>query len=215
MEKVITKMEVQKRNKNMVNIFVNGEYTFSCSLELVYTYGLKENKPIELEKMMEIVEEDNYLKCKDCALKIIERSYKTEKEMYNKLILKGYDEKIVSRVIAFLISFNFLNDENYAALYIKDRIKVEGKSKIKYSLLRKGIDEHIIEKKLQEIDSSLEEDTAFKLAEKKYNFLIKTEKDNRKIYKKIGDYLLRKGYSWEEVKKILNKVAKNEDFYED
>lgn len=212
MKKVITRIEIQKRNKDRVNIFIEGEFAFSCSAELVFTHKLKENKAVDIEKLKEIVEEDNYLKCKNNALKIIERSYKTEKEIFDKLKQKGYDEKVIARAIDFLISYNFLNDENYTAMYIKDKIKAEGRKKIKFSLLRKGIDEHIIEEKLKEIDSSQELDTAFELAQRKYKTIIKAEKDNRKIYKKLGDYLLRRGYSFEEVKKVLSQVLKNEDF---
>jgi regulatory protein len=45
-EKVITAIEVQKRNKNRVNIYIDGEFTFSCSAELVYTHGLKNGKTV-------------------------------------------------------------------------------------------------------------------------------------------------------------------------
>jgi regulatory protein len=32
----ITKIEIQKRNKERVNLFLDGEYAFSISAELVY-----------------------------------------------------------------------------------------------------------------------------------------------------------------------------------
>ncbi|SKA72901.1 regulatory protein [Clostridium sp. USBA 49] len=214
MENTITKIEIQKRNKNRVNIFIDKDFAFACSTELVFTYGLKENKVIESEKLLQIVDEDNYLKCKETALKIVEKSYKTEKEMINKLKLKGYDDKTIDKVINFLINYNFLNDENYVEMYIKDKIKTEGKNKIRYSLLKKGISEEIIENKINDIDTYLEMDNALKLAEKKYKTLIKTEKDTKKIYKKLGDFLLRKGYTFEETKQILNKVVVTKDFEE-
>ncbi|WP_127836328.1 recombination regulator RecX [Clostridium prolinivorans] len=214
MEKTITKIEIQKRNKNRVNIFIDKDFAFACSTELVFTYGLKENKVIDSEKLLQIVDEDNYLKCKETALKIVEKSYKTEKEMIDKLKLKGYDDKTIDKVINFLINYSFLNDENYVEMYIKDKIKTEGKNKIRYSLLKKGISEEIIENKINDIDTSLEIDNALKLAKKKYTILIKTEKDNKKIYKKLGDFLLRKGYTFEETKQILNKVVVTKDFEE-
>lgn len=44
MEKIITKVEVQKNNKNRVNVYVDEEYAFSCAAEVVYKYDLKKGK---------------------------------------------------------------------------------------------------------------------------------------------------------------------------
>ena len=41
--------------------------------------------------------------------------------------------------------YNLLNDNSYATMYVKDKSKIAGKRKIKYTLLQKGIDENIIE----------------------------------------------------------------------
>ena len=40
----ITKIEIQKRNKERVNLFLDDEYAFSLSTELVYKEGLKTNE---------------------------------------------------------------------------------------------------------------------------------------------------------------------------
>ena len=203
---VITKIEVQKKNKDRVNVFIDGEYSFACSNQLIYTYNLKVNKSVDIEQLKEVVNEDNFLKCKNDSLKIIERSYKSEKDVYDKLIKKGYDEKNIARTIEFLKSYNFLNDDEYCRLYIKDKIKSQGKNKIKYSLVKKGISENIINEKLSEVSDMVELDSAMKIAEKKYNILIKSETDNRKIYKKLWEFLTRNGYDKEIINEILSKV---------
>lgn len=211
MEKVITKVEVQKRNKDRVNIYIDGDFAFSCSTELVFAYGLKAGKSVELEALREIVSEDSYLKCKNHALKIIEKSYKSEKEVFDKLKLKGYDEKTIARVMEFLKSYNFLNDESYTTMYIKDKLKTQGKNKIKQALLRKGIEEDLVKEKLNEVDSQIELKAALSLGGKKYKILIKTEKDKSKIYKKLWEYLIRNGYSTEIIDEVLNKVIDLDD----
>jgi regulatory protein len=208
-EKSITKIEVQKKNKDRVNVFIDGDYTFSCSSELIYRHGLKVDKVINLEDLKEVVNEDNYIKCKNNALKAIEKSYKSEKEVFDKLLKNGYDEKIIARAMGFLKDYNFVNDEQYANLYIKDKIKVQGKNKIKYSLLKKGIDEQLIEEKLKEIDSILESKTALSLAEKKYRVIAKTEKDIRKICNKLWEFLMRNGYNKEIIDDALAKIINN------
>ena len=44
------------------------------------------------------------------------------------------------------------------------------------------------------------------LASKRYNILIKSESQKIKLYKKLGDYLLRRGYKWDEIKKVLGDL---------
>lgn len=211
MEKLISKVEIQKINKNRVNIFIDEEFAFACSTDLVYYYKLEKGKKIDLDLLKEIIEEDNYLKGKNHALNIIEKTYKSEKEIQDKLLNKGYEEKTVARVLNFLKEYNFLNDEKYAEMFIKEKIPSNGKNKIKCLLLKKGISEEVIQDKLNKIKKEDEEDHALTLAEKKYISLIKSEKNFGKLYKKLGDYLITRGYDFDVVKTTLNKVVKKED----
>ncbi|KYH30241.1 recombination regulator RecX [Clostridium colicanis] len=213
MEKTISRIEVQKKDKSRVNIFIDEEFAFACSADLVYYYSLEKGKKIDLGLLQDIVEEDNYLKGKNYALKIIERSYKSEKEIEDKLFNKGYGEKAVTRIIAFLKKYNFINDEKYAETFIKGKLSCNGKNKIKYLLLKKGISEDIIQNKLNSIKEDDEKACAFKLAEKKYVSLIKSESNLEKIYKKLGHYLVSRGYDFDVVKSTLDKVIKREDLF--
>ncbi len=214
MKYIISKIQVQKNNKDRVNVYVNDEFLFACSNELVYYHNLKKGLELEKDKIIEVVEEDNYIKAKNAALKILERSYKTEKEMYDKLLSKEYDDKTIQRVIKFLKEYSFVDDIRYAELYIKDKIKVHGKSKIKFSLVNKGISEEIIESKLNTISNEQEELTALKLGEKKYKTLIKSEKNYLKLKKKLSDYLLRNGYNFSIINKVVNSIVTCDDFFE-
>lgn len=214
MKDKITKIEIQKKNENRVNVYLNNEYAFSCSKELVYTYNLSSDKLIEMDTLSSIISEDNYIKCKNSALKIIERTYKSEKELFEKLIEKGYDENTIISVVEFLKKYNFLDDVAYTKMYIKDKIKVQGKNKIKFALIKKGIAEEVIKQQLEEVDEVIQVNTAMVLAERKLNVLQKNEKDSRKLYKKLADFLMRKGFQWEEIKSILKELLKEDNLEE-
>lgn len=208
LEHIITKIEVQKRNKSRVNIYVNEDFLFACSAEIIYSYGLKSGEKIDIGKIKNIIEEDNYIKCKNDALHSIERAYKTQKQIVEKLLAKGYEKSTIDKVILFLKEYNFLDDSKFAEMYVKEKLASQGRNKIKYSLIQKGLDESIIKEKLQNIDKEKEESSLEKLGMSKYEQLIKREEDTRKIYKKLGDYLMRRGYPWEDVKSFLNRVLK-------
>lgn len=209
MNKKITKVEVQKNNKERVNIYIDGEFELSCSAELAYKYNLKSGKVIEPEEFGGLVSEDNYIKCKTAALRYMERSYKSQKEITDKLLEKGYEEETVHRVLEFLKSYGFVDDKNYVQLYAKEKLSTQGKNKIKHALSRKGIHEEVIEECLRSFDSSIEENTALAMAEKKLKTLVKSEKDRRKIYRKLGEFLIRNGFSVEKVKDVVERVMRD------
>lgn len=209
---IITKIEVGKRNKERVNIYIDEEYAFSISAELVYKENIKVKDKIDVDSLKKLADEDNYIKCKNTALKIIERTYKSEKELAQKLALKGYDDHIIKRTINFMKEYNLLNDNNYATMYVKDKSKNVGKRKIKYSLLQKGIDEEVIESELEKINNDEIKANAYEMAYKKYKVLSKRENDNYKLTQKLYRFLMGKGYDFDLIKDVVKSIVKSEDF---
>lgn len=202
----ITKIEIQKRNKKRVNLYINDEYAMAFSTEIAFKYNLKLGQEIDYKNLEAIAEEDNYIKCKGDSLIFIERSYKTEKQVYDKLVSKGYDNKTIEKAINFLIEYKFVDDCRFADLYIEEKLKKEGRNKIKFSLMQKGISENIIDEKLNYIDRDMEREALNKIAEKKYKTIVKGEEDKKKIYNKLGRFLMSKGYLWEDIKSVINKL---------
>lgn len=208
---IITKIEGQKRNKDRANIYIDNEYAFSLSCELVYKEGLKVNEKIDIEKIKVIAKKDNYLKCKNTALRIVEKTFKSEKELKDKLILKGYDSEAIDKTISFLKEYNFLSDNNYAKMYVKDKSRVQGKNKIKFDLIKKGINDNIIEEEISNIDREDEREGAYNLAVKKYNTIAKRENDKFKLSQKLYRFLLSKGYDYDTVSYAVKKVTSIDD----
>lgn len=208
---IITKIELQKRTKDRVNIYINEEFSFACSAELIYTHGLSKGKNVDISYLKEIIYQDNCIKCKNYALKIIEKTYKTEKQMFDKLFQKEYDEKIINKTIEFLKEYKFIDDEKFTETYIKDKLKSQGKNRIKYALINKGIKDELVKRKLSYVDEDTEQSVAARLAEKKYKILIKNELDIRKIYKKLGDYLIRNGYNSDIVQSTVDNLLKEDE----
>jgi regulatory protein len=108
--------------------------------------------------------------------------------------------------MAMLKEYKYVDDDRLTDIYIGQKLKAEGSNKIKGFLYRKGIPEEMIKEKISGIDGEIQEEAAFSLASKKYSTLVRTETDQRKLYKKIGEYLMRKGYSYEISKKALNRI---------
>ena len=187
---IITKIECGKRNKDRVNIYIDEEYAFSVDMEIVYKEGLKVKDSVDYDKLKKVIEEDNYIKCKNAAIRIIERSYKSEKEIKDKLLKKEFDNKTVNSTLSFLRS--------------------QGEKKIKYSLMQKGISEELIYRELDKISNDDLEDTAYNLALKKYGILRNKENDKYKLYQKLTRYLIGRGYGYDLVSRVVKKIINEE-----
>ncbi|NFD84383.1 recombination regulator RecX [Clostridium botulinum] len=215
MSNIITKIEVQKRNKDRVNVYIDEEFNFACSSELIYYHNLKNGKVIDENSLNDIIKEDNYIKAKGYALKYIEKSLKTESQVKEKLYLKEYDEDTVNKVIRFLKDYNFIDDDKYCDMYIREKLNIYGRNKIKYTLLNKGVKENIVIEKINNINEEKEKKVAYELAEKKYKIMILREKDKFKIYKKIWPYIISRGYNSNIAEWIINELKSNEALYKD
>ena len=208
----ITKIEIQKNNKDRVNIYLDGEYALAINAELIYKENLKVKDDVDISKLQEIAEKESYIRCKESAIKIIERSYKTEKEIRDKLKQNGYEEKQINNSIDFLKEYNFINDNTYAKAFIKDKLSSKGSQKIKYDLMKKGIAKDIIEENLIKVDKNEEKEVALNVGRKKYESIRRKESDNYKLSGKLYRFLISRGYAYDIVKDVVKEIMSLDEF---
>jgi regulatory protein len=208
---IITKIEAQKKNKDRVNIYINHEFAFACGAELIYIHNITRGRSMEKADLEDIINEDNYIKGKNCALHFLEMSFKSHKQVVDKLTAKEFDIKTIDRVMEFLKQYDFIDDKRFVDLFIKEKIRSSGKNKIKFSLMKKGLPEELIKDELNKVTNEQQLEIALKLAEKKIRILSKSEKDIKKLYKKTADYLVRSGYDFGLINEILGKITKDVD----
>ncbi|MCA1074341.1 recombination regulator RecX [Clostridium bowmanii] len=209
MNSIITKIEVQKKNKHRVNIYMDDEYAFACDAQLVYIHNITKGKTIEKESLQNIIDEDNYIKGKNVALHFLERSFKSSRQVVDKLTAKEFEVKTIDRVIEFLKEYAFIDDSRFVELFIKEKINSSGKNKIKFTLLKKLLPKELIQEGLDKITLEQQLETALKLGEKRIATLSKSEKNIQKLYKKTSDYLVRSGYDYAIVNEVLGKITKD------
>lgn len=118
-------------------------------------------------------------------------------------------KKLIPLVIRKLLEQKFLNDTEFARWWIDQRSRNKPKSKIvlKSELKQKGIASSIIESVMhdEEIQQMTDDySLAKQLVEKKigkYKGLSRMD-----IYKKLGGFLGRRGFSWEVTKRSIDEV---------
>lgn len=209
---VITSIKEQKNNKEKYNVFIDGNFSFSASAEDIIKHSLKTGLIIKENELNDLIEECELSKAYKYGLSLLERKDYTIFEMENKLKSKEYSENTIAKVINKVKEYGFLNDTRYTERFIKDglNIKKHGIRRIKHDLNRKGIDKEEINQ--IELDDEIEYQNAMLLAEKKYKQIIGKEKIREKLFR----YLVGRGYEYEVVTKVINKLLKGEEnFFSD
>ena len=200
----ITKLEVQKKNKNRVNLYLNEEFYCGLSLEAVVKYNLKVGQEIE-EQKLEFLQTDSEREiAQNKAISYISKYQKTEKELKDYLIKKGFDEEIVFEVIKKLKEYSFVDDDIYAKNFIKSKSKRSGKRKLSFELKKRGIDENLINENIKEYADDSE--TIFPLCEK----YLKNKPRDYKTKQKAYRFLSSRGFVSEDIISALNKYFKEE-----
>ena len=135
---------------------------------------------------------------------------RSEKEILDYLKKKqekapNLNEAIVSQIMGKLKEYKFINDSEFAKFWLEQRTKFKKKPirVIEYELSQKGISRDIVEEILAEFDvKDLDLENAKKLAAKKLDF--HRNLDPKKRREKVTGFLLRRGFNYDIVKKIID-----------
>ena len=130
---------------------------------------------------------------------------RNQREVKQKLLSYGLLPYIADEILMELIQDGFLNEERYAQAFARGKVNIKGwgRKKIEMELKMRGISAPCIAKALSEIDTDNYSAKLTSLAQKKWDSLKDGRIDIRK--QKVINYLLGKGYIYQEVEEVLNK----------
>lgn len=198
--RMITELKVQSKDKNRVNVSLDGAYYCSLAMETVIKNNLKPNMLIDESKINSMQQESESKIAWEKALKLVSTRYKTQKEIYVYLQERGYLPSVIFGVIEKLNEYHFIDDKRYAESYISHKIKKDGPNKIKQELLAKGVKEDIIDEVMGEIDS--QDEVILNLCEK----YMKNKEKTKENYLKLFRYMQGKGFDYEQVKNVIKDL---------
>lgn len=143
------------------------------------------------------------------AIKLLSIKDRTEVELREKLLKKGFKEKDIKNTIEYLKQKGFIDDNKFIreASKIAEE-KLLGEMGVKNYLLRKGISGELIDS-LPKLD---EFTIAQRLIKRKEHLLKEYSDEKRK--QKIAGFLLRRGFSWDTVNRCIKSYTLNKDSFE-
>jgi regulatory protein len=203
---VITKIEAQKNNKDRYSIFLDDAFAFGVHVDVLVQHGLRKGMELNEEAISELMYDETLKKAVQVGVKQVSYKQRTCKEVKDKLRGLEYSEAHIEAAIEKLEEMGFLDDLRYAEEFVDTRQKRYGRKRIFLELKKRGITENIANNAL---DTFLDEDAgyaqALEMGRKKYASC--SDIDPRKAAARVQGQLLRKGYSYDVVNRIIKELG--------
>lgn len=206
----ITNVAVQVRDKNRVNVSVDGAYRFSLDIFQVGDLGIRVGKEYTEQKLIDLEHESQFGKVYARALEYCLMRPHSAKEVRDYLYRKtrptrtklgdlrpGVSQDVTIRVFDRLVEKNYINDQNFTRYWVENRSLTKGVSKRKLTaeLRTKGVEHEIIAQLLSESDRTDEDELVKIIIKKRSKY-----PDDQKLIA----YLARQGFSYDDIKKTLS-----------
>ena len=174
-------------------------YTHS---EIIRKYNVAKGMELSEEEADRLIYENDLRRARERALYLMESRDHSYRELFDKLE-KNYSEDICFEVCNRLAEIGVINDRRYAEKLCRQLFEVKklGRYRVRQEMRLKGLGSEIIEEAMENFS---EEDEPFerleKLVEQKYERYL----TDRKGVEKVKNALARKGYSFGEIKEVLD-----------
>lgn len=192
------------------NIFLDGKYAFSLSAESLIRAGLKIDAHLSLPEIDNLIKENEFIKVYERVLKFLSFRPRSEKELEDYFHRQAVGEKTKKMVWAKLKHLGFVNDKEFTRWWIEQRatFRPKGRRALEMELRQKGIPNEIITNNQLLISNSDEDSLAKKAVEKKIALWEHSATD--KFRQKLTNFLLRRGFSWETIEKVIDEIKEKE-----
>ncbi len=205
---IITKLSAQQR-PGRYNLFLDNHYAFSVSERTVAEFVLLKGKELTDEEINKIQEFDTNAKASDLAAKYLSYEMRTVYEVLQYLKKKGISLEAAQNAVDELVSLGYLNDEQYAQLFIKQNLNIgnEGPRSIQNKLAKKGIGNDIIENELEKIDEDSWIDPGVKAVKSLTNKVGSVSKTE--LEQKIRTKLMTRGFNSDMISSVISALDLN------
>lgn len=193
---------IKKGNGNYQIIFDN-EKKINIQEDVIIKNNLLYKKEIDNDLLLKIIVENEEYEIYNKCVNYIGVRLRSINEIREYMARKDISLEKQEEVIERLLKNKLLDDSVFARAFIKDKMNFTtmGPYRIELELKKHKIDDKIIKKYINEIDS----DMIYDKIDRQINKLIKSNKNKSNLRNKIYNNLLGLGYSSEMVVSMINK----------
>lgn len=206
MGRTITSIQVQKRNKERVSVFLDGEYAFG--LPMIEAARLCKGQILADEDIAKLQAIDERHQAFEYAVRFLGHRPRSIREIRRRLKRRDVEDVVIDHVIERLESLGYVDDLEFARWWVRNReqFKPRGPMALRAELREKGINNAFIDQAITELVDPL--DSARKAAQKKASSYRRT--DDITFRRRMTGYLSRRGFDYDTVRTVIDELLDEE-----
>ena len=177
--------------------------------QTVEDFGLYAGKELAEEEMKDLRMAAGEMSAKMRAVRIVSASSVSKRDLEYRLVQKGEDPKQAKQAVEWMSDLNLLDDAKTAEQIVHRCIhKGYGLARAKQALYEKRIPKEFWADALEDYPDQTDRILEF------LRTRLKNGRDEREV-RRATDALLRKGHSYQEIRRAMQQLDFDEDFQED
>ena len=206
MERTVTKLTPSGKVKDRYYLDFDSGESLTVTINQIADYSIFTGRVLNEEEFEALRGDAEKVSARARALRMLGHRPMSRKEVTDRLCEKGTAEETAEETAEWLISIGAVNDEEYALQIVRHySAKGYGTGRIRDELYRRGVPRDLWEAALEQMPE--QDDTVYKLLKSK----IKSENPDRAEITKAANALYRRGFSWDEIKRAVNKFETEEN----
>ncbi len=198
----ITTLRFQKRNKDRVNVYLDGQFAFG--LAVVEAIHLEVGQKLSDDEIARLQIRDKIEQAYERALNFLSYRPRSEAEVRRNLRKKSVEEKAIEAVIERLTRADLLNDREFARYWVENRLEFNprGLRGLRYELRQKGLADGIIADTLADVNVKAAARKAAEVGARRLAGL-----EARDFRRKLKGYLARRGFSYAVIAPLIEELS--------
>lgn len=196
---IVTKIEAVSKTKWKIEL--DGQFAFVLYKGELSRFSIREGEELPEEVYQKIKKDVVLKRAKLRAMHLLGDMARTEAGLREKLKQGLYPDDIIEDAIAYVKSFGYLDDFQYAENFIESRRTSKSKKEIYALLCGKGIPQEQIELAMECCYGSEGEQDAIRqiIKKRRVDILHATDQELHKLY----GYLARKGFRYDDIRQVV------------
>jgi regulatory protein len=199
--KTISAIEVQKKDPNRVNIYLDGEFAFGLSR--IVAAWLKTGQQLEDGKIAQLQTDEARERAYQQAMLYLSYRARSEAEIRQNLRKHEYPDEVIEETLERLRQARLADDNEFARVWVENRSTFRPRSRmlLAMELRQKGLSDEAAQSALGEVDELA---LAYEAARKRVNRLKGLEW--AEFRKKLSDFLARRGFPYAVIAPTVSRI---------
>jgi regulatory protein len=204
---VITALEIQKRNTERVNVYLDNEFAFG--LTLMEAAKLRKGQTLTAEEIIVLTDDDAVNKAVNRAIDFLSYRPRSSEEVRRNLVKKDIPKSAVLIAMERLQNLGYLDDVAFARFWIENRDTFNPKAPraLGFELRQKGIGDDILTPLFEELLDV--QDSAYRVAKKQIRQY--RGKTRQEFQHKLSGKLQRRGFDYGIIKDVIHRLLEELD----